>query len=211
MKAGAVAHSAARRGFAPGALGSDFPDGTLDARLLPLVFRRADPSVRLSVLDVGIGCAESVRFLSGVCCRIAYADLYGELDMDGASADLAPIERAERFFASQPEAGFDVVLLGDFLNYLDEDEMRRFRLLLRSRLNSGAKAHGFAAFSNVLPLQGLRLSIRSDERLAITACVDDTPHRHTQKLIGRVLWPLSVSRSILQDDNRQELLLESRR
>lgn len=195
------------------ALDAEFPGGILDARLLPLAFKRPHSTAPLSVLDIGMGRAESVRFLSRFCARLAYADLYGELENGDYRRSPAqgkrPIDRAERFLASRSGETFDVVLLGDFLNYLSEDDMRRFGLLLRKHLNSGAKAHGFAAFTHVSPFQGLRLNTLSLDRLAITAEPEETPHRHTQKVIARILWPLSVTRSVLQADNRKEVLLES--
>ena len=116
----------------------------------------------------------------------------------------------ERFFRSTSNVRYDVCLFWDFLNYLDIVDLRRFAAALRSHVHSGTRGHAFAAFTAVSAFSGLRFDLRDVNRLVVRSDRGPTPFRHTNNVIGRVLWPLGVSRAMLLEHNRQELLLESR-
>ena len=174
----------------------------LVSRLLPQILRDVDPRRRLTVLDVGLGGAGSVRFFGGFRCHVVFADLFDDLG-EGEPGMAA----AGRLFKDMGNIRYDICLFWDFLNYLSAADLREFGRALRQHLHSGSRAHAFAAFTTVSDLTGLRLELRDERRIRILSERGPTPYRHTNKVIGRVLWPLSVSRAVLLDHNRQELLL----
>ena len=174
----------------------------LVSRLLPQIFREVDPRRRLTVLDVGPAGAGSVRFFGSFRCHIVFADL-----LDDLGEGEAGMGAAARLFEDLGDVRYDICLFWDFLNYLSATDLREFGRGLRKHLHSGSRAHAFAAFTTVSELTGLRFELRDESRIRILSERGPTPHRHTNKVIGRVLWPLSVSRAVLLEHNRQELLL----
>lgn len=174
----------------------------LVSRLLPQIFRDVDPRRRLTVLDAGPGGAASVRFFGSYRCHVVFADLFDDL-----GAGEAGMAAAGRLFEDLGDVRYDVCLFWDFLNYLSATDLREFGRALRKHLHSGSRAHAFAPFTTVSDLMGLRFELRDESRIGVLSERGPTPHRHTNKVIGRVLWPLSVSRAVLLEHNRQELLL----
>ena len=174
----------------------------LVSRLLPQIFRDVDPRRRLTVLDVGPGGADSVRFFGGFRCHVLFADLFDDLG-EGEPGMAA----AGRLFKDMGDVRYDICLFWDFLNYLSALDLREFGRALRKHLHSGSRAHAFAAFTAVSDLTGLRFELRDESHIRVLSERGPTPYRHTNKVIGRVLWPLSVSRAVLLEHNRQELLL----
>ncbi|MCY3813207.1 MAG: hypothetical protein OXH15_15535 [Gammaproteobacteria bacterium] len=174
----------------------------LVSRLLPQIFRDVDPRRRLTVLDVGPGGASSVRFFGGFRCHVVFADLFDDLGEGEAG-----MAAAGRLFEDLGDVRYDICLFWDFLNYLSAADLREFGRALRRHLHSGSRAHAFAAFTTVSDLTGLRFELCDESRIRVLSERGPTPHRHTNKVIGRVLWPLSVSRAVLLEHNRQELLL----
>ena len=174
----------------------------LVSRLLPQIFRDIDPCRRLTVLDVGPGGAGSIRFFGGFRCHVVFADLFDDLG-EGEPGMAA----AGRLFQDMGDVRYDICLFWDFLNYLSADDLREFGRALRKHLHSGSRGHAFAAFTTVADLTGLRFELRDASHVRVLSERGPTPYRHTNKVIGRVLWPLSVSRAVLLEHNRQELLL----
>lgn len=174
----------------------------LVSRLLPQIFRAVDRRERLTVLDVGPGSAASVRFLAGFRCHVVFADLCDDLgDGEAGSAIM------DSFFDDVRGTRFDICLFWDFLNYLSVVELREFGQALRPHLHDRSRGHAFGAFTALTELTGLGFEMRDANRVGVVRVRGPTPHRHTNKVIGRVLWPLTVSRAVLLDNNRQEMLL----
>ena len=174
----------------------------LSSGLLPQLFQTVDRRERLTVLDAGAGSAASVRFLAGFRCHVVFADLFDDLG-DG-KADRGNLDR---FFDDVRGVRFDICLFWDFLNYLSAVELRDFGQSLRHHLHGGSRGHAFGAFTALTELTGRRFELHDAGRLGVVCERGPTPYRHTNKVIGRVLWPLSVSHAVLLDNNRQELLL----
>ena len=170
--------------------------------LLPLMFRPLERPGPLTVLDVAAGSAGRVRFLGRLQCRVFYADLYD--DLGNGEPGIGP---AGEFFERIGSVRFDVCLFWDFLNYLSAADLREFGRLLRGHLHPHTHAHAFGVFTTVSHLNGLRFDLHDEGRLRVVEDCGPTPFRHTNKSMGRVLWPLSVSRATLLEDNRQEMLL----
>ena len=182
-------------------------------QLLPLVFEGIDANRSLTVLDVGPGVPASVRFFSRYRCRLHFVDLFGET---GYAAEKQGRRRPRetvfgRFLDFPRGTSFDICLFWDFLNYLTNPLLRDFAQTLRDYVHDDTRAHAFAAFSNALPFAGLRFGLEDADRLRTQPHPLAVPHPHTRKHIADALWPFSVTRAALLEQNRQELLLQVRR
>ncbi len=197
----------------------DLPDreskqsSLLVPQLLHLAFEGIDASRSLTVLDIGAGMPESVRFFSRYRCRLYFVDLFGET---GFASDRRGRRRPRetlfgRFLDFPRDTSFDICLFWDFLNYLTNPLLRDFAQTLRHYVHDDTRAHAFAAFSNALPFVGLRFGLEDTDRLTTRPLAVEVPHPHTRKHIADSLWPFSVARAALLEQNRQELLLEVRR
>ena len=182
-------------------------------RLLPLVFEGIDAGRSLTVLDIGAGRPESVRFFSRYRCQLYFVDLFGETGYaSGQQGRRRPRETLFGRFLDFPSGTrFDICLFWDFLNYLESPLLRDFAQTLCSYVHDDTHAHAFAAFSNALPFDGLRFGIEDADRLTTRSQSTPAKHPHTRKHIADALWPFSVKRAALLEQNRQELLLEIRR
>ena len=195
------------------------PDGVAEhpsllvPRLLPFVFEGIDTSRPLTVLDIGAGVPESVRFFNGFRCRIHFVDLFGDTGYTTVQRERRrPRETLfGRFLDFPPGTSFDICLFWDFLNYLANPLLRDFAQTLRGYVHDDTRGHAFAAFSNALPFTGLRFGLADADRLTTRPHPDVVPHPHTRKHIADALWPFAVKRAALLEENRQELLLEIRR
>ena len=186
----------------------------LAPRLLPLALDGLGAGRPVSVLDVGAASPASVRFFSRFHCRLHFADLFGETGFDSQRRNerRRPQETLfERIFDFPRGMVFDVCLFWDFLNYLGRPLLRDFATTLRPHVHDGTVAHGFAAFSNVLPFTGLAYSIEDADCLQVRPAPQPAASPHTRKILGETLWPFAVRRAALLEANRQELLLEVRR
>ena len=182
-------------------------------QLLPALFEDLEVRGCLTVLDVGVAHPDSVRFFSGYRCRLHFADLYGETGFERRhQTRRLPNETLfERIFEFPRDSKFDVCFFWDFLNYLQDPLMRDFARTLRNHIHDGTRAHAFAAFSNALPFTGLRYGLSQVDCLSVTPNPEPVPHPHTRKAIGQAMWPFSVRRAALLEENRQELLMDVRR
>ncbi len=182
-------------------------------QLLPLVFEDLQVRGCLTVLDIGAARPESVRFFSRFRCRLHFADLYGETGYRRQhKVRRLPNETLfERIFEFPRDSKFDICFFWDFLNYLQAPLMRDFARTLRPHIHDGTRAHAFAAFSNALPFTGLRYGLDDVDSLAVKPDAAPVPHPHTRKAIGQAMWPFSVRRAALLEENRQELLMDVRR
>lgn len=182
-------------------------------QLLPLVFEGLDANRSLTVLDVGAGVPESVQFFSKYRCQLHFVDLYGETGFTAAMRSRRrPRETLFGRFLDFPRGtSFDICLFWDFLNYLTNPLLRDFAQTLREYVHDDTRAHAFVAFSNALPFGGLRFGLQEADRLTTHPHPMAVPHAHTRKHIADALWPFSVARAALLEQNRQELLLQVRR
>lgn len=182
-------------------------------QLLPLVFDGFNAQRPLTVLDIGAATPETVRFFSRFRCRLYFADLFGETGFKRPQRDRRRAKETlfQRILDFPPNAAFDVCLFWDFLNYLAHPLLRDFARTLLNHVHDDTRAHAFAAFSNALPFTGMRYGLEDVDRLAVRPDPQPVPHPQTRKAIGDALWPFSVKRAALLEENRQELLMEIRR
>lgn len=195
------------------AVAPDLATDQMVPQLLPSLFDDLQVRGCLTVLDVGAARPESVRFFSGTRCRLHFADLFGETGFRRRHhARRLPNETLfERIFEFPRDCKFDVCFFWDFLNYLQDPLMRDFAKTLRNHIHDGTRAHAFAAFSNALPFTGLRYGLTDLNCLSVKPDPEPVPHPHTRKAIGLAMWPFSVRRAALLEENRQELLMDVRR
>ncbi len=165
----------------------------------------------MTVLDVGAGTPESVRFFGRFQCSIYFADLYGETG--GAAEPRQSCGPQETMFGRildlPSDVNFDICLFWDFLNYLNVPLLRDLGMTLRRHVDAETRAHAFVAFSKALPFSGQHFGLEDSRRLIVRANSEPLPSQpHTHTAIARMFWPFQVNRAVLLGENRQELLLK---
>ncbi len=148
-------------------------------------------------MDVGQGESGSVKFFNQFPCCLYFLNLYDK----PSQAVYAP-------FTDLP-AGirFDVCLLWDYLNFLDEEQLTLFIHSLRSFIHAKTLIHAVIAYSTYPPLQRLRYNV--DEGGSIILKSNDSvrvPYPHTLAEVVH-LWPQFIlERATILHDNRLELV-----
>lgn len=180
---------------------------------MSLLFDGIDAKRRLTVLDIGAGTPETVRFFSSFRCRLFFADLFGETGLQRPPRERRKSSETvfEHIFDFPGDTVFDLCLLWDFLNYLDMPLLRDLASTLSRHVHGGTRAYGFAPFSNALPYSCMLFSLEAKDRLVVRPNPIAPPYPHANREIARALWPFVVARAVLLGENRQELVLGVRR
>jgi hypothetical protein len=155
-----------------------------------------------------------VEFFSSFRCRLHFADLYSEpLVLQGSShLDAEALQHAFRdCLALQAEARFDLVLLWDFPNYIDDKALRAFDAVLRPHLRPGAVGHGFAVRTADTRLRNQWYGI--DQPHLFTVREPRQPqvrfHPHSQAILINLLTSFDIDRGMLLPDGRLEVALRA--
>ena len=164
-----------------------------------LILRRCDVEGPFTVMDVGPGVSGTVSFFNQFRCRLYFLDLFDQLPDAAVYAPFSDIRAGVRF---------DVCLLWDYLNFLDEEQLTLFVLALRPFIHDGTVIHLIIAYSKSSPLQ--RLLYEVDESGSLILKSDDSvrvPYPRTEAEVVSQ-WPqFTIERPTLRQDNRVELLL----
>ncbi len=123
----------------------------LRASLLHSLFADVDENHRLTVLDVGPASPETVDFFAQFKCRLYFADLYSEDFLADSllteeSDERSDTELHDKFVTAincPAQTRFDICLLWDVLNYLDNRAVRAFTQALHPSLTAATRIHGF--------------------------------------------------------------------
>ncbi len=191
-------------------------------QLLPLLLERLEDGQPLTVLDVGQGVGDTVRFFSRYPCRLHFAGLFDVIeqaeppdeDPDSYFDDL--LVRACRFPSG---TRFDICLLWDFLDYLPVPALRSFSAALRPYLHSGSLGHGFGTFkasTQFVPGTGhdgaLLYGVADLGRLSARPRPGGLPARfaHSRQVLTEALGCFEIVRGTLLKQGTMELLLEAR-
>lgn len=190
--------------------------------LLPLVFEGLDPSLPVSVLDVGGGVAETVAFFSEYRCRLQFADLFDAPALrapPGDDVDAHYDEVFETLCAFPEQTRFDICLFWDFLNYLPVPALRAFSRALRPFLHRGTVGHGFGAFKATAPAAswaapslGLVYGIQDRDRLTVRPRSGgaNAAYPHSRTVLADAFGCFEIVRGTLLQEGAMELLLQAR-
>ncbi len=173
------------------------------ARLLPHVFKGIDFAQKLYVLDVGSAQPKSIEFFSRFRCRLYVADLF-DPSVLGRNVD-----SLSTFLEYAKNVYFDVCLLWDYLNYMDDAALKEFLSALSGHIHPNTRVFATAAYSTDYPLAAHQYAIIDFDRLAIRRVSTRLPHPRSQAEILKAMQYFKVHRAALRRDNRVELILKS--
>ena len=172
-------------------------------RVLPHAFGGFDSAPRLNILDVGPIMPESVEFFYRFRCRLYIAGLF-DVSVPGRSVD-----SLSAFLGHARNVVFDVCLLWDYLNYLDDAALEEFVSVLDRHVHYKTRVYAIAAYATDLPLNAHRYAVMDYDRLAVQPVAETVPHPLSQTDILRAMPRFEVQRTALRRDNRLELLLRT--
>ena len=116
------------------------------SKVLSGLFRHVDADKRLKVLEIGPALPETVDFFSQFKCRLHFVDLFNEPFLREEQASLSEKELRHRFESMlkfSEGTQLDILLLWDFLSFLDDAALRAFNSALRPWIHPASLAHGF--------------------------------------------------------------------
>ena len=169
---------------------------------------------RMTILEVGAALPETVDYLSRFKCRIHFLDLYSE-PMLHQLHEFSPKQKAEWFrevLVFPAGTRLDVLLLWDFLCYLDDKALRAFNDVLRPWLHRGTRAHGFGVRHLAIKLNNQRYGIIDDATFSVrpSKALQPVTMPHTQVEMHDMMSCFDFEQGLLLPDGKLEMLLKAR-
>ncbi len=184
--------------------------GLVYSRLLPEVFAGYEDGESLTVLDLGTGSASTVAFLSRFRTRIIFADLLEHPMALRPGDDPNPLglqQTIARQLALPEAAMVDVVLLWDYLHYIELATIEALSAVLQPHLHRGSRGYGFGALHGRKPTDANRYGIADrDHLLAKPTEQDPQYYAHSQQRLSEHFAALRIARGTLLREGRLELL-----
>ena len=200
-----------------GSAGTRWDDGSLKRQqslLFPTLFSQLSKQQRFAVLDIGPAMPETIQFFSPFRCRLHCAGMYTEPLVRDGGGQLSAEERVQAFkkcLAIPAGTRFDLCLLWDFPNYLEDSDLLAFSEALAPHLHSGSTGHAFAVRSS-----GTRLDHRwygIDQPHLFTLRTPWEPQvrisPHAQAILINLLTCFTIDRGMLLPDGRLEVALKA--
>jgi hypothetical protein len=200
-----------------GAAGARWDDPSLKRQqslLFPALFSQLDKGGHFTVLDIGPAMPETIQFFSPFRCRLHCAGMYSEPLVRNGGGQLSAEERVRAFtecLAIPADTRFDLCLLWDFPNYLEDADLQAFSAALTPHLHKRTAGHAFAVRST-----GTRIDHRwygIDQPHLFTLRAPWEPHSrinpHSQAILINLLTCFNIDRGMLLPDGRLEVALKS--
>lgn len=182
--------------------------------LFPSLFAQLNRNRKLQILDIGPAMPETLQFFSPFRCRLHFAGMYAEpLVLDGGQ-DLSHQERVEAFtqcLAIPDETRFDLVLLWDFPNYLDDSDLIAFSESLSPYLHDRSRGHAFAVRTAETRMDCRWYGIDQPHLFTLRAPWSRQARifPHSQAILINLLTSFSIDRGMLLPDGRLEVALKA--
>ena len=202
---------------AQGAARISAPDANESAYRSPglqLIFERINSGDKVNILDLGSPLSSNVEFLSSYPCRLYIGDWLQSLPLDGDNwgdhprfcplfAEILSLKVADQF---------DVILGWDIINYLDEENIKRFSRFLAKHTNSKALCFLSVATQKEMTVQPARYRIMAEDSLHCEQpdCESCPSPRFTQSRLLELMPEFQSYRSFLLQNGRQEQILRIR-
>lgn len=189
--------------------------GAKSARLFPDLFRKVDPTERLTVLEIGRAQSETVDFFSQFKCRLRFADIYSATSLlEGqAGRPEAELSVAFRKALDIPRGEkFDLCLLWDILQYLTGPAIRALCGALEPHMHKHTRAHALGVHSVLTKCERAEYAIAAlDEFRLKAARLPGLEYRpHPQAELSEMLTVFRVDRAMLLGDGTVEMLLKTK-
>lgn len=187
--------------------------GLVYSRLLPELFAGYEDGEPLTVLDLGTGSSSTVAFLSRFKVRIFFADLLEHPTSLRSGDDPNPLglqHAIARQLALPEDAMLDVVLLWDYLHYIELETIEALSAVLLPRLHRNSRGYGFGALHGRKPADANRYGIADRDHL-LAQPTDQEPqyYAHSQQRLSEHFAALRIARGTLLREGRLELLFDS--
>lgn len=168
----------------------------------------------LHVLDVGPAFPETVKFFSSYRCRLQFADLYSEPMVINGHEGLEGDDLVQRFteiLAVPDGIRFDLCLLWDFPNYLDDTALKAFSAALRPYLHARSLGHGFAVRTANTEINNQWYGIEESHLFTVRrpATRQTRFFPHAQAILINLLTCFDIDRGMLLPDGRLEVVMDS--
>lgn len=199
-------------GDAPSVVTQQVP--THQSLLFPALCGKLQRDRCLNILDIGPAFPETVRFFSGFRCKMQFADLYSEPMVVNGHEGLEGEALQQRFKEAMaiPEGRrFDLVLLWDFPNYLDDAALRAFSNALKPYLHARSLAHGFAVRTSNTRIPNQWYGIEQPHLFTVRSPGVRQPrlYAHSQAILINLLTCFDIDRGMLLPDGRLEVVMNS--
>jgi hypothetical protein len=180
--------------------------------LFPSLIKRIDQGRRLSVLEIGPGLPETIKYFSQFKCRVHFAAMYTDPVLEMQSGESTEAELADhiaRSFGFQKGTRFDMCLFWDFFNYLDDKTLRAFNSALRPFLHRSTRAHAFTVRTLDTTFSNQQYGIEQTHMFSIRPRTGKQPRTfpHTQATLLNLLSNFDIDQGMLLPDGRLEVLM----
>jgi hypothetical protein len=183
------------------------------SKLFPALFQRLDASRRLTVLEIGPALPETVDFFSAFRCRLHFVDLFNEPFLRDRQGQLSEKELRHCFeerFRFPDGTRLDILLLWDFVSYLDDAALRALNSALRPLIHPGTRAHGFGVHHLAIKLENIQYGIIDRETFSIRdrRSSQMKHHPHSQVEMQDMFGCFKFERGLLLPNGKLEMLLK---
>lgn len=182
--------------------------------LFPAVFGQLNRERRLKILDIGPALPETIQFFSPFKCRLHFASMYSEPLVREGGKDLSHAQRVEAFrqcLAITDATRFDLCLLWDFPNYLDDADLMAFSEALKPHLHQRTTGHAFAVRTSETRLDNRWYGLDQPHLFTVRSPWDSHTRffPHAQAILINLMTCFSIDRGMLLPDGRLEVSLKS--
>ena len=170
-----------------------------------------DPDRKYQILDLAPASGNHVAFFSRFRCRFHVGDLEDSLDQWSSDDEEEPPPDPSLLLPLEKGTAFDLVLLWDLLNYLDEEGIARLGEHLRGYCAKDAWLHAFIHTRATMPAQPVRFDLLEPGQMRWHP-VDETitAPRYAQRVLERLLPGFGDWKSRLLQNGLQEYLFRAR-
>jgi hypothetical protein len=181
--------------------------------LFPSLFGKLDRGRRIQILDIGPAFPETLDFFSACRCRLHFAGLYEEeVVLQGSGERERPelVELFRELLAVPEKRRFDLVLLWDLPNYLDDEALSAFSEALAPHLHPRTLGHGFAVRTQDTRLSPRWYGIKDKHLFTVRKPWTPQPrfNPHSQAILINMLTCFSIDRGMLLPDGRLEVAMK---
>jgi hypothetical protein len=201
----------------------------LQTRLMPDLLEPLAGNSPLMVFDVGYGVHETVEFFGNRRCRLHFSALhtclqappvirsktpFGQLpdaDEHDTALYLAWLDRFRSALQFEPGTRFDLCLLWDFLNYLDDQALKAFADALAPFTGPQTLGHAYILLKSDADVLNREYGLKAANQISVRPVNHATPafFARPQARVTSMMKGFVVKHSVLRRDGLLEAALKS--
>ena len=169
---------------------------------------------RLSILEIGPALPETIDFFSQYKCRLHFAGMYTDPVLELQKSDFSESEMVRHFKDSlnfPKSTRFDLCLLWDFPNYLDDKALRAFNAAITPHIHKNTRAHAFTVRTLNTSFANQQYGIEQAHMFSVRPRrgVQSSTFPHTQAILVNLLSGFDIDQGMLLPDGRLEVLMSA--